>query len=112
MGTLYYQLRDIKIGQILKKASYEASDSNEQFFTIPFTDQPSGDYNLTVWGNMYSDDTTGVLHSNGSELTDLYVANKNISFSPESPTDQLMLEGVKGDFLLVCLDFPSGITRV
>lgn len=112
IGTVYYQLRDIKTGQIIEEKSDDALSGNDQFYTIQFNNLPQGDYNLTVWGNIQSETTTGILHNNGNELTDMYVANKNISFTSESFSDLLMLERAKGDLLLLCSDFPSEITQV
>ena len=114
IGTIYYQLRDIKTGKIVEEKLDNALSDGDQFYTIKFNNIPQGDYNLTVWGNIQSETakTTGMLHNNGNELTDTYVANKNISFTSETFSDLLMLERAKGDLLLLCSNFPSGITQV
>lgn len=112
VGTVYYQLRDIKTGQIVEEKLDNSLSDSDQFYTINFNNIPQGDYNLTVWGNIQSETTTGILHNNGNELTDMYVANKNISFTSETFSDLLMLERAKGDLLLLCSNFPSGITQV
>ena len=112
ISTVHYQLRDIKTGQIVEEKSDNALSGSDQFYTIQFNNLPQGNYNLTVWGNMQSDTATGILHNNGNELTDTYVANKNITFTSEPFSDLLMLERAKGDLLLLCSNFPSEITQV
>ncbi|WP_304251870.1 FimB/Mfa2 family fimbrial subunit [Parabacteroides gordonii] len=112
ISTVHYQLRDIKTGQIVEEKSDNALSGSDQFYTIQFNNLPQGDYNLTVWGNIQSDTATGILHNNGNELTDTYVANKNITFTSEPFSDLLMLERAKGDLLLLCSNFPSEITLV
>lgn len=112
VSTVHYQLRDIKTGQIVEETSDNALSGSDQFYTIQFNNLPQGNYNLTVWGNIQSDTATGILHNNGNELTDTYVANKNITFTSEPSSDLLMLERAKGDLLLLCSNFPSEITQV
>ncbi|WP_370862209.1 hypothetical protein [Parabacteroides faecis] len=112
IGTIYYQLNDVKTGRVVAEKFEETMINNEQFYTISFDDISQGDYNLTVWGNISSETATGTLHNGGNELTDLYVVSKNLSFTSEYSSDQLMLERTKGDLLLVCSNFPPGITRV
>lgn len=112
IGSVYYQLRDIKTGQIVEEKSDNALSGNDQFYTIQFNNLPQGNYNLTVWGNIQSEAATGILHNNGNELTDIYVTSKNISFTSEPFSDLLMLERAKGDLLLICSDFPPEITQM
>lgn len=112
IGTIYYQLNDIKTGRVVAEKFEEMMINNEQFYTISFDNISQGDYNLTVWGNISSKTATGTLHNSGNELTDLYVVSKNLSFTSGYSSDQLMLERAKGDLLLVCSNFPPGITRV
>lgn len=112
IGMVYYQLRDLKTGEIVKEKSDNALIGNDQYYPISFDGLSQGDYNLTVWSNISSTSTTGILHNYGNELTDLYVTSKDISFTPESYSDLLLLERAKGDLLLICSNFPSEITLI
>lgn len=112
VGTVYYQLRNRKTGTLVVESSENVAGSGGQFYTIPFTNIPDGDYELIVWGNLMTGATSGILHSEGKEYTDLYLATKSFTFSAGSPVAELNMERTKGNLVLLCTNFPSDITEV
>lgn len=111
-GTIYYTLSDAATGNRVKESSLSAVDGGDQTYTISFNDVPDGEYTLTVWGNMTAEYPAGVLHKDGKELTDIYMATRTFKLNPKYKTEEVPLERMKGKFLLLCNNFPSEVNRV
>ena len=111
-GTVYYILSDAVTGSRVKESSLSAVGGADQTFTISFNDVPDGEYTLTVWGNMTAEYPAGVLHQDGKEHTDIYMATRTFKLDRNYKTDEVPLERMKGKFLLLCTNFPSAVNRV
>ena len=111
-GTVYYILSDAATGNKVKESSLSAVGGADQTYTISFNDVPDGDYTLTVWGNMTAEYPAGVLHRDGKEHTDIYMATRMLKLGRDYKTVEVPLERMKGKFLLLCNNFPSTVNRV
>lgn len=112
IGTVYYQLRNLKTGNIAAESTDDKLSANGQYYTLTFNDMPAGEYELTVWGNIISGTQAGVLHSGGTESADFYLTSEKLTFIPGEQSSDMLLERTKGDLLLICSNFPTDITQV
>lgn len=110
VGAIYYSLRNKETNALVRESSITPVESGESSYTITFDNIPSGEYELTVWGNVTTDVPIGYLHNNEQEHTDIYIASKSLTFSYEPQSAEIMMERAKGLLLLICKNFPSAIT--
>lgn len=108
--TIYYVLHNKETGALVMESPITSTQGTSTSYTILFNDIPSGDYELTVWGNRTSDVPASVLHTNGKEHTDIYLGTQNLTFSARSKTTEVFLERTKGKLVLTCNNFPTTIT--
>lgn len=111
IGTIYYQLRDKKTGNVVAEST-DSQPSGGQYYTLTFNNVPVGEYELTVWGNIIQGTPAGTLHSGETESSDFYLANESLVFIAGEHTSDMMLERTKGDLLLICSNFPEDISQV
>ena len=111
-GTIYYALYDASTGALKRESEIVQINGEDKEYTISFAGIPDGDYKLAVWGNLTTDYPAGILHQDGKEHTDIYVATRVLHFSPEYQTEELTLERTKGKLLLLCSNFPAEISRI
>lgn len=109
VGTIYYVLHNKETGALVMESPVISTRGTTSSYTITFSDIPTGEYELTVWGNRTSDVPTGVLHVNGKEHTDIYLGTQNLTFSAGSKTTEVFLERTKGKLVVTCKNFPSTI---
>lgn len=112
IGTVYYQLRNLKSGMIVVESTDSQLSKNGPYYMLTFRDMPVGEYELTVWGNVLSDIQPGVLHSSETESADFYLANKKLTFIAGEQSSDIQLERTKGNLLLICSNFPADISHV
>lgn len=111
-GTIYYALRDAVTNALVKESTVDVVNGNDQKHSIVFDNIPYGDYFLTVWGNLTTEYPAGVLHQDGKEHTDIYVATRKLSFTDGAQAAELFLERAKGKLLLLCTNFPPTVTQI
>lgn len=112
IGQLYYILRNKETGVTTNESAYFQVSGKEVYYPIVFNNIPEGKYELTVWGNVTSDIPVGTLHQNGSEYTDVYLADTVLTVSLDYQPVKLNLKRAKGKLLLVCNNFPDNITKI
>ena len=112
VGTIHYSLHNLLTGEVADSSSFTPVIDDAQFYTIAFNDIPDGRYELTIWGNVTQDTDPRILHANGSEQTDLYMATSTLDFTSGFQTTDVMMKRAKADLLLVCNNFPSDFTHV
>lgn len=112
IGQLYYILRNKETGVTINESTYFQVSGKEIYYPIAFNNIPQGKYELTVWGNVTNDIPVGTLHQNGSEYTDVYLADTVLTISLNYQPVKLNLKRAKGKLLLVCNNFPDNITKV
>lgn len=112
VSTIYYSLVNTMTGDITNVSSIIPVTGDAIFYTILFNNIPDGKYELTVWGNVTPNIPFGSLHTNGMELTDVYVASSPIQFTSGSQTIDVNLKRAKGKLALICENFPSSVTQV
>lgn len=111
-GNIYYTLRNVATGAVQQESSIMPVIGNDRDYSIAFDEIPAGEYVLTIWGNLTSDYPAGVLHKDGKEHTDIYLASRRLSFSSKPQTTEMTLERTKGKLVLFCTNFPASVTRV
>lgn len=111
-GSISYTLHDAATGILVKESSVSAVSGGDQMYSITFNDVPDGEYTLTVWGNVTTEFPAGVLHRDGKEHTDIYMATRVLRFDGAYQTAEVPLERMKGKLLLICTNFPSAVNRV
>lgn len=112
IGTLYYSLRDLSTGNIYMESQMISLTGSDKYYTIDLKNIPHGHYELDVWGNLDSNSNIGILHTNNSESTDLYLGSAELNITSEYQDDNVELERAKGKLLLLCTNFPEEITTV
>lgn len=111
-GTIYYILRDSITGRVVKESSVETLSEGGQTYSLLLDNMADGVYTLTAWGNMTTDYPAGVLHQDGKEHTDIYMATRVLHLGHTYQTAELPLERMKGALLLICSNFPSVVTSI
>lgn len=111
-GTVYYLLTNGKTGQTIRESEVIPTAASGQAYPLVFENLPTGEYNLSVWGNLTSDTPAGILHPNGKEHTDVYTASAKFSITNKDAATQLKLKRAKGRLLIICSNFPDNIVRM
>lgn len=111
-GNIYYLLINTDTGKITREAALTDVTDNSSSYSINLDDIPEGNYELAVWGNLTTDTPAGILHPNGAEHTDIYVADALLKMDPTQDSDTLYMERTKGKLLVLCANFPKGYTRL
>lgn len=116
VGTLFYRLKDVRSGEIIYQQNTYAVDNDNQTQSIVFPeDLAYGDYELTVWGNMQSDEplgedaTTAELHQNGAAGNDIYLACDTLHYDYSSDCFTVGLLRTKGRLLIAARSLPENI---
>lgn len=116
VGTLFYRLKNIHSGEVVMQRNNYAVENDEQTQSIVFPeDLPYGDYELTVWGNMQSDEplgddaTTAELHQNNAAGNDIYLACDTLHYSYASDRFTVGLLRTKGRLLIAARSLPENI---
>lgn len=110
-STLFYTLTDGQTNQVVRQSSITPITTIQPTYTLGLENLPSGEYTLTVWGNLTENVPVGILHPNKKEHTDIYVGTTRICTGCEK-SYTLGLERSKGGILLLCNNFPTTITRI
>lgn len=110
--TIYYTLSDAATGNLVKESAVESVSGNDTAYFITFEDIPEGEYTLTVWSNVTTDYPAGILHQEGKEHTDIYMATRMLKFDYSYQTAEVALERTKGELLLLCKNFPPVVTGI
>lgn len=108
-GTVYYTLRDTETGVLKYKSDVMEVNDGGNFYSINIDNMAAGKYELTVWGNRTIDVPEGILHSNGQEQTDIYVARTELTFPVSYKSVDMALERTKGKLVIFCKNFPASV---
>lgn len=111
-GTIYYTLTDAATGSLVRESAVAAVSGDDAAYLITFDDIPAGEYALTVWSNVTTDYPAGILHQDGKEHTDIYLATRTLKFDYSYQTAELALQRAKGELLLLCRNFPPAVTGI
>lgn len=111
-GTIYYTLNEAVTGNLVKESAVTPVSGNDSLYFITFDDVPMGEYTLTVWSNLTADYLAGVLHQDGKEHTDIYLASSTLKFNNSYRPAELRLERTKGQLLLLCKNFPAVVAVI
>ncbi len=116
VGTLFYRLKDIRSGEIIYQQNNYPVENDHQTQSIIFpTELAYGDYELTVWGNMQSDEplgndaTTAELHQNGAAGNDIYLACDTLHYEYGCENFTVGLLRTKGKLLIAARSLPENI---
>lgn len=110
-NTLYYKVTDTKSGITIQQSDVMNINTMEATYKLTLKDLPIGEYTLTVWGNLTSDVSAGILHPNNKEHTDIYVGTIDFCNKCNSAST-MQLQRTKGKLLIFCTNFPDSITRM
>ncbi|WP_456088440.1 hypothetical protein [Parabacteroides sp.] len=112
VGTIHYSLHNLLTGEIADSSSFVPVVDDAKFYMIAFHNIPDGRYELTVWGNVTQDMDPRILHADGAEQTDLFMATSTLDFTSGFQTTDVLMKRVKGNLVLICNNFPSDFTHV
>lgn len=112
LGTVYYSVKNMETGQVVQESSVLQPSDAAAEYTITLKDIPSGNYEVTVWGNLTSDVAAGILHPQNKEHSDIYVSTAIFNFKPGSETGSMSLERAKGKLVVFCTNFPENVTQI
>lgn len=114
--TLYYQLRDAATGEVVDEKDVFAVSGDDKTFPVAFCDcLPHGKYILTVWGGLkeggsLSDDAlSAVLHADGEEGDDLYMANDTLLYDAQHYDYTIGLQRTKGKLIIQAEKLPASV---
>lgn len=115
VATLYYIVTDGQ-GTVVAEQKNTAVDNDlqQQTITLP-ADLPYGDYTVTAWGNMKSEEPLGddasaaELEAVGAAANDIYLASATFNYRYGSEKHTLALERTKGNLLIKAEGIPDNI---
>ncbi len=115
VSNLYYTLYNVTTNTLYQTQKITiTNDDKEQLLLLD--DVPSGEYMLTVWGNIDDsgivNDSLFALHPLHQESTDLYVVSKLLTFNTTWQATSLGMERTKGKLQVICNNLPDSITNV
>jgi len=115
INGLYYVLHNVVTGDNIY-GQYSIIESEEENYTLPFSNIPNGRYILHVWGNLVSnriiENMRINLHSDHQESTDIYFVADTLDFTSDRQSAVLGLERTKGKLQITLKNFPDSITKI
>lgn len=109
--TIYYVLSNMS-GIHVRESAIQTVSDNRLTYPIFFGNIPSGEYILTVWGNLTEEYPAGTLHPDGQEYTDIYAGSRIVCFDETHQMTELELERTKGLLFLSCSGFPNDVSWI
>lgn len=111
-GTIHYVLTNEKTGQITHESEVISITPSAMTYSLAFDNLPTGEYHLAVWGNLTTDVPAGILHPDGKEHADVYVASTRFNITNKDGSTQLQLKRTKGELIVFCSNIPTNIVRM
>lgn len=118
VSNLSYRLEGQESGETVMEMDHQEVNDNEQFVKIDLPELVSGNYRLSLFGNVreHLELRTGQLvyqlHSNDQEGEDVYVITDTLDFSSGPVEEQLFLQRAKGYLFIQMEGIPDSIGRI